>query len=60
MFILEVLEQAAEENILHQDCSLNNVMIEDFKGGSHGLLLDWEFGVEVNEQHSHNVGGTVS
>lgn len=59
-FILEVLEQAMEENILYRDCSLNNMMIEDFKGSSHGLLLDWEFGIEVNEQHSYNMGGTVS
>ena len=49
-----------EENILHQDCSLNNMMIEDFKGSSCGLLLDWEFSIEVNEQYSYNVGGTVS
>jgi hypothetical protein len=56
-----VLEQAAALNVLHQDCSLHNVTIEDLDGGgSHGLLLDWEFGVEVNEAKKYSVGSTVS
>lgn len=57
------MEHAAEVGILHRDCSLNNAMIEDLEDGtssSRGLLLDWEFGVEVNEENSYNVGGTVS
>lgn len=56
-----VLERAAEEGILHRDCSLNNVAIEDLQSGSsRGLLLDWEFGVEVKEDHRYGLGGTVS
>jgi hypothetical protein len=56
-----VLEQAADAHILHRDCSLNNAAIEDLDdGGSRGLLLDWEFGAEVNEDGRYSVGGTVS
>lgn len=60
-YCILVLEQAATINIVHRDCSLNNSMIEDLEDGtSRGLLLDWEFGVEVNKEHKYNVGGTVS
>jgi hypothetical protein len=56
-----VLELAAEEGILHWDCSFNNVTIEDLvDGSSRGLLLDWEFGIEVNHDSMYGMGGTVS
>ena len=29
-------------------------------GGSCGLLLNWEFGVEVNDNEDYSVSGTVS
>ena len=49
------------KGILHRDCSLHNTTIEDLNdGGSHRLLLDWEFGVEVNDNEEYSVGGTVS
>jgi hypothetical protein len=56
-----VMEQATDINILHHDCSLNNMMIEDLESStSCGLLLDWKFDIEVNKEHSYNVGGTIS
>ena len=56
-----MLEQAMNKGILHRDCSLHNTTIEDLNdGGSHRLLLDWEFGVEVNDNEEYSVGGTVS
>ncbi|KAN0078263.1 hypothetical protein V8E55_010320, partial [Tylopilus felleus] len=37
------------------DCSLYNTAIEDTDGGhSRGLLLDWEFGVEVNTSQKYS------
>ena len=35
-------------------------MIEDFDGGSRGLLLDWEFAVKITKQEEYDLGGTVS
>ena len=35
-------------------------MIEDFAGGSRGLLLDWEFAVKITKQGEYDLGGTVS
>ena len=34
-------------------------MIEDIRNGSRGLLLDWEFAVQINRQHKYEMGGTV-
>ncbi|KAG1765881.1 hypothetical protein EV702DRAFT_1204407 [Suillus placidus] len=51
--------QAAESHkVLHRDSSLNNVMIEDDGDGSHGMLIDWEFAVDIVEGEQYVVGGT--
>jgi len=34
-------------------------MIEDTENGAHGFLLDWEFAVQVNKQHTYEMGGMV-
>ncbi|KAG1895577.1 uncharacterized protein F5891DRAFT_1194099 [Suillus fuscotomentosus] len=46
--IIKIQKQAVEQNrVLHRDCSLNNAMIEDDGDGTHGMLIDWEFAVEI-------------
>ncbi|KAG2045940.1 hypothetical protein BDR06DRAFT_977845 [Suillus hirtellus] len=44
--------------ILHRDCSLNNIMIEDCEGGSQGLLIDWEFTSRITSDNTYPTGGT--
>ena len=34
-------------------------MIEDTENGARGFLLDWEFAVQVNMQHTYEMGGMV-
>ncbi|KAI6008821.1 hypothetical protein F5J12DRAFT_782253 [Pisolithus orientalis] len=55
-----VIEQALERGVLHQDCSINNMMIKDFTNGSCGFLLDWEFAVQVMLQGEYDLGGTYA
>ncbi|KAI5984929.1 hypothetical protein F5J12DRAFT_787488 [Pisolithus orientalis] len=50
-------KQALKRGVLHQDCSINNTMIEDFTNGSHNFLLDWEFAVQVTLQGEYDLGG---
>ncbi|KAG1843582.1 hypothetical protein DFJ58DRAFT_731528 [Suillus subalutaceus] len=57
--IMKIQKQAVEQNqVLHHDCSLNNAMIEDDGSGSHGMLIDWEFAVEIIQGNQYGVGGT--
>jgi hypothetical protein len=57
---LSVQRQAVElRKVLHRDSSLNNAMIEDDGDGSHGMLIDWEFAVDIVEGEQYVVGGTV-
>lgn len=57
---LSVQRQAVESRkVLHCDSSLNNAMIEDDGDGSHGMLIDWEFAVDIVEGEEYVVGGTV-
>ncbi|KIN93286.1 hypothetical protein M404DRAFT_36223 [Pisolithus tinctorius Marx 270] len=56
--ILRIQQQALERGVLHRDCSINNMMIEDFANGSHGFLLDWEFAVWVTLQGEYDLGST--
>ncbi|KAG2339631.1 hypothetical protein BDR05DRAFT_1003140 [Suillus weaverae] len=54
-----ILWCAYEEHcILHRDCSLNNVMIEDIEGGSRGVLIDWEFAMRIMKDNMYPTGGT--
>ncbi|KAG2129255.1 uncharacterized protein EDB93DRAFT_1256318 [Suillus bovinus] len=46
-----------ERGILHQDCSLNNSMIEDNGNGSHGTMIDWEFAVHILQSNYYLIGG---
>ena len=56
--LLSTVQQEAEKRgVLHRDCSINNTMIEDT--GSHGCLLDWEFAIQINMQHTYDMGRTV-
>lgn len=55
-----VQKQAVEQRgVLHRDCSINNTMIEDTPNGPRGFFLDWEFAVQINMQHTYEIGGTV-
>ncbi|KAG2133726.1 hypothetical protein DEU56DRAFT_913842 [Suillus clintonianus] len=54
--ILKVQKFAVEQrHILHRDCSLNNAMIGDDDGG---MLIDWEFAVDIVRGDKYSVGGT--
>jgi len=35
-------------------------MIGDDGNGSHGMLIDWEFAVDINRNNYYTIGGTVS
>ena len=35
-------------------------MIGDDGNGSHGMLIDWEFAVDINGDGKYSIGGTVS
>ncbi|KAG2040377.1 hypothetical protein BDR03DRAFT_816996, partial [Suillus americanus] len=39
--------------ILHRDCSLNNIMIEDCEGSSQGALIDWEFASCITSDNTY-------
>ena len=55
-----VQKQAVEQRgVLHRDCSINNTMIEDTPNGPRSFFLDWEFAVQINMQHTYEIGGTV-
>jgi len=34
-------------------------MIEDTENGARGFLLDWEFAIQINMQHTYEMGGMV-
>ena len=34
-------------------------MIEDTENGACGFLLNWEFAVQVNMQHTYEMGGKI-
>ncbi|KAG1885293.1 uncharacterized protein F5891DRAFT_989795 [Suillus fuscotomentosus] len=55
-----LIQQCAVEThqILHRDCSLNNIMIEDCEGGSRGSLIDWEFASRITSDNTYPTGGT--
>ena len=58
--LLSTVQQEAEKRgVLHRDCSVNNTMIEDTENGSCGCLLDWEFAIQINMQHTYDMGRTV-
>ncbi|KAG2029640.1 hypothetical protein BDR03DRAFT_814721, partial [Suillus americanus] len=46
-------------HILHRDCSLNNVMIEDSEGGSRGALIDWEFASRIASDNIYPADGML-
>ncbi|KAG2361789.1 hypothetical protein BDR07DRAFT_1485481 [Suillus spraguei] len=47
-----------ERGILHQNCSLNNTMIEDDGNGSHGTLINWEFAACILQSNHYPISGT--
>ena len=46
--------------ILHRDVSPFNVIIKDGEHGVEGMLIDWEFAVEIMITQLYSAGGTVS
>ncbi|KAG1746249.1 hypothetical protein EDD22DRAFT_958427 [Suillus occidentalis] len=54
-----LIQQCAVEmhQILHRDCSLNNIMIEDCEGGSRGALIDWEFASRIASNNVYPANG---
>ena len=46
--------------ILHRDVSPFNVIIKDGEHGVEGMLIDWEFTVEITITQLYSAGGTVS
>ncbi|KAG1893323.1 uncharacterized protein F5891DRAFT_1196554 [Suillus fuscotomentosus] len=57
--IVNIQRKAVEKRkVLHRDASLNNAMIEDDGDGSHRMLIDWEFAVDIVEGEQYVVGGT--
>ncbi|KAG2087258.1 uncharacterized protein F5147DRAFT_658996 [Suillus discolor] len=44
--------------ILHRDCNLNNIMIEDCEGNSWGPLIDWEFTLYITSDNTYPTSGT--
>jgi hypothetical protein len=58
---LLVQRQAHTLRVLHRDPSLHNAMIEDVDDGSSvGMLIDWEFAVDITPNDCYTIGGTVS
>jgi len=50
--VLLVQKQAYELGILHCDCSLHNAMIGDL---GHGMLIDWEFAVNIMPDNKYHI-----
>jgi len=48
------------KGILHRDVSPFNVLIDDSADEFQGMLIDWEFAVEITVQQKYSIGGTVS
>ena len=46
--------------VLHRDVSPFNSLIEDREDGVQGMLIDWEFAVEIMITQLYSAGGTVS
>ena len=46
--------------ILHCDVSPFNIIIEDLVDGIQGMLIDWEFAVDITVTQKYSAGGTVS
>ena len=46
--------------ILHRDVSPFNIIIEDLVDGIQGMLIDWEFAVDITVTQKYSAGGTVS
>ena len=46
--------------VLHHDVSPFNSLIEDREDGVQGMLIDWEFAVEITITQLYSAGGTVS
>ena len=55
-----VQKEAVAKGILHRDISPFNVLIDDSADEFQGMLIDWEFTVEITVQQKYNIGGTVS
>ncbi|KAG1848103.1 hypothetical protein F4604DRAFT_1687831 [Suillus subluteus] len=57
--IVNIQRQVVEKHkVLHHDASLNNAIIKDDGDGSHGMLVDWEFVVDIVEGKQYVVSGT--
>lgn len=55
-----VQKEAVAKCILHRDVSPFNVLIQELLDDIQGMLIDWEFAVEITLRQQYSVGGTVS
>lgn len=55
-----VQQEAVGKGILHRNVSPFNVLIEDLVNKIQGMLIDWEFAVEITFEQEYGIGGTVS
>ena len=55
-----VQKEAVGKGILHCNVSPFNVLIEDLVNKIQGMLIDWEFAVEITFEQEYGIGGTVS
>jgi len=55
-----VQKEAVAKGILHHDVSPFNVLIDDSANEFQGMLIDWEFAVEITVRQKYSVGGTMS
>lgn len=49
-----------QRGILHRDVSPFNILIQYLPDGFRGILIDWEFAVEITQSEIYGAGGTVS
>jgi len=47
-------------SILHRDVSPFNALIKDGEDEVQGMLIDWEFAVEITATQLYSAGSTVS
>jgi len=55
-----VQKEAVAKGILHRDVSPFNVLIDDSADEFQGMLIDWEFAVEITVRQKYSIGGTMS
>ena len=60
MYNLVQKETVQKHKVLHRDASPFNILIYEALDGVRGMLIDWEFAVEITLRAEYSVGGMVS